>query len=105
MQCRGQVMIMVVWVDDISTAYHKDCTAEYEAFWSKFRAKFQLRPVQDYLGMEVLQNIEEKTLSFNCSDNINRILKQFEQTSFKKASYTNFFFIHFQNQTTFKKAT
>jgi hypothetical protein len=56
MQCRGQVMIMVVWVDDISTAYHRDCTAEYESFQSKFRAKFQLKemgPVRDYLGMEV----------------------------------------------------
>jgi hypothetical protein len=75
-------MIMVVWVDDISTAYHRDCTAEYEAFRSKFKAKFQLKemgPVRDYLGMEVSRNREENTLSFNCSDNINRILKQFEK--------------------------
>jgi hypothetical protein len=36
------VIIMVVWVDNLSTAYYKDCTADYEAFWSKFRAKFQL---------------------------------------------------------------
>jgi hypothetical protein len=78
MQCRGRgrrVIIMVVWVDDFSTAYHRDCTAEYEAFQSKFRAKFQLKemgPVRDYLGiMEVLRNREENTLSFNCSDNIN----------------------------------
>jgi hypothetical protein len=35
-------------------------------------------PVQDYLGMEVLQNREENILSFNCSDNIKQILKQFE---------------------------
>jgi hypothetical protein len=77
-------MIMVVWVDEISTAYlkyHRDCTAEYEAFRSKFRAEFQLKEmghVRDYLGMEVSRNREENTLSFNCSDNINQILKQFE---------------------------
>jgi hypothetical protein len=35
-------------------------------------------PVRDYLGMEVSQNREEITLSFNSSDNINQILKQFE---------------------------
>jgi hypothetical protein len=35
-------------------------------------------PVRDYLGMEVLRNRGQNTLSFNCTDNINRIVKQFE---------------------------
>jgi hypothetical protein len=32
MQCKGRVIIMVVLVDNISTAYHKDCQEEYEGF-------------------------------------------------------------------------
>jgi hypothetical protein len=81
MQCKDRVIIMVVWVDDISTAYHKDCQEEYEGFRNKFRAKFQLKemgPVRDYLGMEVSRNREQNALSFNCTDNINCIVKQFE---------------------------
>ena len=74
-------MFMVVWVDDINIAYGKECGAEYEAFRDKFRAEFKLNelgPVQDYLGMEISRRRDKYELSFNCSDNIKRILKQFE---------------------------
>ena len=81
MQCTEGIIFMVVWVDDISVAYHMNCKREYEIFRSKLRAKFQLKemgPVQDYLGMEVVRKREAFELRFNCSDNINRILKQFD---------------------------
>jgi hypothetical protein len=78
MQCKGRVIIMVVWVDDINTAYHKDCQEEYVGFRNKFRAKFQLKEMDSgtshqcktiwILGMEVLRNREQNTLSFNCTD-------------------------------------
>jgi hypothetical protein len=32
MSCKGRLIIMVIWVDDISTAFHADCREEYEAF-------------------------------------------------------------------------
>jgi hypothetical protein len=47
---------MLVWVDDINTAFHADCREEYEAFWNKFGSTFQFKelgPVTDYLGMQV----------------------------------------------------
>jgi hypothetical protein len=77
MSCKGRLIIMVVWVDDISMAFHADCREEYEAFRSKFRSTFQLNelgPVADYLGMQVLQKREDYALEFNCTDNINHIL-------------------------------
>jgi hypothetical protein len=80
MQCERGAIIMVVWVDDISVAYHRNCSREYEKFRTKFRETFQLQelgPVRDYLGMMVTRNRDQRELRFNCCDNINRILKQF----------------------------
>jgi len=80
MECNGGIIFLVVWVDDISVAYHLNCKAEYEIFRTKFRNTYQLTemgPVSDYLGMAVSRKRELFELSFNCSDNINRILKQF----------------------------
>jgi hypothetical protein len=79
MPYRGRVIIMVVWVNDISTAYHKECQEEYENFRMKFRAKFQLKelgPVRDCLGMGMSQKSEAHELSFKCRNNIICILKQ-----------------------------
>jgi Reverse transcriptase (RNA-dependent DNA polymerase) len=80
MERNGGIIFMVVWVDDISIAYHQNCKEEYKIFRSKFRKAFQLKemgPMVDYLGMEVSRRRKDFELSFNCSENINCILKQF----------------------------
>ena len=72
--CKGGLIIVVVWVDDVVAAYSKLCMQEYEAFRKLFRETFNLNelgPVRDYLGMMVTRDRGNHALRFNCSDNIN----------------------------------
>jgi hypothetical protein len=76
----GKLIIITIFVDDITSGYAKEDEAEWNEIKSAFMNRFKMKDLGDakwLLGMEIKRNREERTMEINQSLYLKTVLERF----------------------------
>lgn len=80
----GDIIIIVVWVDDLLTVYDRD--EDFAAFWKALNAEFKVQdlgPISKYVGMDVTRDISSRKLEMRQQTAIESIVETFGMSESK----------------------
>jgi transposase InsO family protein len=74
-------ILILFYVDDILLIYHKDYEQETHKIWDKVKEKYEIQdqgPVEWFLGVRVIRNRQDRTITLVHDTYIDKITKKFD---------------------------